>query len=149
MEKVFLNFTNHGSDTWEERQLEEARKYGEIVDLPFPNVDPCAREKDIEALGEECCREILRRRPAAVLCQGEFSLTFFVVTRLRAHGVKVLTACSERKVVQKGNVKSSIFEFAGFREYVYREQEEGKRASVSRMPSDVLAGAAKRRVPKP
>ena len=122
MEKVFINFTNHSSDAWEEKQLEAAGKYGQIVDLPFPNVCTHAGEKDIEALGEEYCEKILRQNPAAVLCQGEFSLTFFVVTRLRANGVKVLTACSERKVVQKGNVKSSIFEFAGFREYVYREQ---------------------------
>lgn len=118
MEGVFVNFTNHSSDTWEEKQLEEAGKYGRIVDLPFPSVYSEADEKDIELLGEKCCEEILKCSPAAVLCQGEFSLTFFVVARLRANGIKVLTACSERRVVQNGNVKRSVFEFAGFREYV-------------------------------
>lgn len=123
MEPVFVNFTNHSSDTWEEKQLEAAREYGQIVDLPFPNVHPGAGERDVEALGEECCERILRMEPAAVLCQGEFSLTFFVVTRLREKGIKVLTACSERKVVQSGKIKSSMFEFTGFREYTYTEKE--------------------------
>ena len=53
-ENIFVNFTNHSSEMWEEKQL--------------------------------------------------------------------YAACSERKTVQSGNVKSSIFEFVGFREYVYREQ---------------------------
>ena len=121
-ENIFVNFTNHSSEMWEEKQLYAARQYGRIVDLPFPNVHPDAKEQDIEILGEECCRKILEWEPGAVLCQGEFSLTFFVVSRLREKGVKVLTACSERKTVQSGNVRSNIFEFAGFREYVYREQ---------------------------
>lgn len=121
MERIFVNFTNHSSDTWEERQLEEARKYGEIVDLPFPGVYSNADEQDIKQLGEKYCEEILKWKPAAVLCQGEFSLAFFIVARLRTKGIKVLTACSERRVVQRGNVKSSVFEFAGFREYVYKE----------------------------
>ena len=38
MEKVFVNFTNHPSETWEEKQIEAAHQYGKIVDLPFPNV---------------------------------------------------------------------------------------------------------------
>ena len=117
MGKVFVNFTNHSSDTWEENQLEAARRYGPITDLPFPGVFPDAYEKDIEALGKKCCKQILELEPAAVLCQGEFSLTYFVAARLREKGVKVLTACSERRVVQKGNVKSSVFEFVRFREY--------------------------------
>lgn len=124
MRKFFVNFTNHSSDIWEENQRKAAQEYGEIVDLPFPAVHPDAKEQDIAALGEEYCRKILEWKPAAVLCQGEFSLTFFVVARLREKGVKVLTACSERRTVQNGNVKSSIFEFAGFREYVYRGQEK-------------------------
>lgn len=121
MEKVFVNFTNHPSETWEEKQIEAAHQYGKIVDLPFPNVYPNAGERDIEALGEAYCQKILEWKPEAVLCQGEFSLTFFVVSRLRARGIKVLTACSERKTVQHGKVKSSVFVFSGFREYVYND----------------------------
>lgn len=122
MGNIFVNFTNHPSEFWGKRQKEEAEKYGRIVDLPFPDVPPGAEEGEIQKLGEECCRRITEMEPAAVLCQGEFSLTFFAVTWLRERGIKVLTACSERKVVQNGNVKSSVFEFAGFREYVYTEE---------------------------
>lgn len=118
MGKVFVNFTNHPLDTWEERQAEAARRYGRIVDVPFPDVDPDAGEEDIRKLGEACCGKILEQEPAAVLCQGEFSLAFFVTARLRAKGLKVVTACSQRRVVQSGKVKSSVYEFVRFREYV-------------------------------
>lgn len=40
MEKAFVNFTNHPSEYWEEKQLKEALKYGKIYDLPFPAIDP-------------------------------------------------------------------------------------------------------------
>lgn len=34
---MFINLTNHPSDKWSKEQLEAARKYGEVVELVFPN----------------------------------------------------------------------------------------------------------------
>lgn len=36
---MLVSFTNHPSFQWGERQLREAEKYGDIVDIPFPAVD--------------------------------------------------------------------------------------------------------------
>ena len=59
--------------------------------------------------------------PLGVLCQGEFVTVFRIVTKLKAAGVKVYAACSERNVkeelVDGKSVKKVIFEFKGFREY--------------------------------
>ena len=37
---MFINYTNHPSASWGEKQTDEAKKYGEIVDMPFLNISP-------------------------------------------------------------------------------------------------------------
>ena len=37
---MFINFSNHASTRWGVPQKQAAKKYGEIVDMQFPNVDP-------------------------------------------------------------------------------------------------------------
>ena len=56
-----------------------------------------------------------------VLCQGEFTLTYAVVSRLLRFGVEVASAFSER-IVNEERVgeevrKISVFRFYGFRKY--------------------------------
>ena len=57
----------------------------------------------------------------AVMAQGEFTLTYAVVSRLKGMGITVVSAVSERVVteqVENGEVrKTALFRFAGFREY--------------------------------
>ena len=115
---VFVNFTNHPSQMWENVQIRAALHYGEsILDLLFPQVDPMADEIDLQNLAEEKTSEILSLHPTAVLCQGEFGLCFSVVRRLQKAGVRVLYACSERKVRVEGSTKTVQFDFVKFRRY--------------------------------
>lgn len=117
MKKVFVNFTNHPSSQWADVQKKEAMKYGEIVDIEFPKVNPAGTKDYILKLAEESVRRILQLRPAAVLCQGEFCLAYHVVTGLKKEGVRVVAACSERIVKQNENIKEVTFVFQQFREY--------------------------------
>lgn len=48
--KVFINLSNHRSNNWDENQINEAKKYGEIIDIDFPVVNPLADEKVISDL---------------------------------------------------------------------------------------------------
>ena len=48
--KVFINLSNHRSNNWDENQINEAKKYGEIIDIDFPVVNPLADEKAISDL---------------------------------------------------------------------------------------------------
>lgn len=115
---IFVNFTNHKMSKWSEKQKKEAGRYGEIVDIPFPNVAPDWTEKEIEQTAEHCYQKIMDCHPKAVLCQGEFTLAFSVAKKLRRSGVKVLAACSERQVTEgKKGEKISVFNFVRFREY--------------------------------
>lgn len=118
----FVNFSNHPFAHWAEPQLGAARQYGEIQDFPFPSVDPALDENEVLILAEKYADEILRLAPAAVMCQGEFSLCFAVTQLLHTKGVMVLCACSERKVEEYVNDEGSVgkrveFAFVRFRSY--------------------------------
>ncbi len=113
----FINFTNHPSDRWEEEQRKAALEYGEIIDLPFPNVSPQGDEQYIDRMAGECVSQILQFHPAAVLCQGEFCLAYQVICRLREKGIQVVAACSERIAREVGQKKETVFAFVQFRGY--------------------------------
>ena len=119
--KKFINFTNHPSFAWSEKQTAEAEKYGEIEDYPFPAVPATYDEEEVWQLAQKCATEIMRKGPAAVLCQGEYSLAFAAAFLLRQKSVKVLAACSERCVneTEENGItrRESIFQFVRFREF--------------------------------
>ncbi len=117
VDKTFVNFTNHSSDCWEEKQKEEALKYGKITDIAFPAVNPEGDESYIEKLTETCMEKIMSLHPGAVLCQGEFCLSYRIVRRLCEKGIPVLSACSMRIVKEEGRKKEVTFEFRRFRRY--------------------------------
>lgn len=117
MEQYFINFSNHESACWSEKQIQSANVYGRIIDIPFPQVDPACTEADVRRIGDEYLKRIMELQPAAVLCQGEFSVSYYVIRKLKLQGVTVVAACSKRNTVMDGNKKISQFEFEKFREY--------------------------------
>lgn len=117
MGHTFVNFTNHPSDKWEPQQRQSALAYGEIIDMPFPEVKAEADEDEIAEMAADCVHKILELDPCSVLCQGEFCLTFQVVKMLKEQGITVLAACSRREVRVYGNKKEVTFRFVRFRRY--------------------------------
>lgn len=117
MEKYFINLTNHPSAKWDINQIKEAEKYGKIIDIPFPTVDSSGDEKYIRELCNVTFDKIMEYKPEAVLCQGEFTLVYQLVRRLKECNITVLAACSQRNVIEHGNKKEVIFEFTQFRKY--------------------------------
>jgi len=63
---MLINLTNHPSYTWSDEQIMAfEEKYGEIVDLPFPNVPPRMSKYDVDVLAWQYvkkCDEILSSR---------------------------------------------------------------------------------------
>lgn len=120
---IFINFTNHSSDKWSEEQINSASQYGNIVDISFPSVPAFYDEEQIQQTANAYSQKILDYFPAAVLCQGEFTLVFAVVNTLLKHGITVLSACSDRitteTILPDGTLKKiSNFKFVKFRKYV-------------------------------
>ena len=123
MNAYFINFTNHPSSSWSKEQIKAVReKYdSEIIDVSFPPVSASADESEIKEQAMKCDERICSYAPAAVMCQGEFGLTYHVVNMLKKRGTRVVYSCSERRTVEKktdsGTVKTSEFCFVRFREY--------------------------------
>ena len=117
MTGCFVNYSNHPSSKWSEEQLAAANEIGTIVDILFPDVDPSATKEDITNMARESVNEIVAYDPTAVLCQGEFTLCFSVVSMLKQRGIKVVAACSKRMVEETPKGKISKFTFEQFREY--------------------------------
>lgn len=118
---LFLNLSNHSSDKWGEAQLDAARAYGKVVDMPFPEIDPGATTEEIYILAEEYAEEITSRYPdrdLTVHIMGEMTFCFRLVTLLHARGVRCVASTTQRKTSELADgKKESIFEFQEFREY--------------------------------
>ena len=119
---IVINFTNHPSKLWDAAQKEAASKYGEIVDVPFPQVNENANSEEVIQLAQKYVDKIIEMNPAMVVCQGEFCLTYYVVKQLKENSIKVMAACSKRETYEIQNddgsvVKTAVFKFVQFREY--------------------------------
>ncbi len=119
---MLVNFSNHPSASWPEDQRRAAEKYGEIVDRPFPMVNAEWSEEEVRQTARREADAICALQPAAVVCQGEFTLTYAVVRLLVDRGITVLAACSNRVAKEfispEGEVtRKSVFRFVRFRSY--------------------------------
>lgn len=120
---MLINLSNHPSQSWSEKQLTAAREqYGELTDIPFPPVSADSSRDKIQSIADELVEKIMTMKPDAVMCQGEFTLTYAVVSRLKQRGITIISACSERVAEEKllpdgRSEKVMIFDFVQFREY--------------------------------
>ena len=83
---MFINFSNHPSARWSAEQTAAAIEFGDIVDLPFPDVPAGADTAAVSGLADEYCARILSLGADVVLVQGEMSLSFAVAGRLQRNG---------------------------------------------------------------
>lgn len=122
---MFLNITNHPVSEWPQKQIDFVHeKYGEIVEIPYPQINPTWTNEDIRRAVTELADQIDEMHPSAILVMGEFSLIFQMIDCLLQRGHKVLTACSVRNTVVKSNpdgtrTKIAKYDFQCFREYEY------------------------------
>lgn len=119
---TFVNFSNHPSYMWGSKQFSSGEVYGDIVDLPFPSVPATFNETQISSLAAEYVDKILALDPSAVMCQGEYTLSFAVAKRLTHLGIPVFSACSERgteDIIREdgSTIRSNVFKFVQFRQY--------------------------------
>jgi hypothetical protein len=120
---MLINFTNHKSQNWSAEQLAASQIYGNVFDMPFPEVDPSEDEAYISDLANLYAAQIAELNPTAVLCQGEMTLAFALVSKLCEYGVMTIAACSKRKVIETRGangetVKCATFVFTRYRKYL-------------------------------
>jgi len=116
---MFINLSNHPSSGWSLKQLKAAKKYGEVIDLAFPNIEPQFSSKDVNELADIIAEGVVEIDDHAVVhIMGEMTFTYAVVFRLKARGITCLASTTERNTIMMPNgTKVSDFKFVQFREY--------------------------------
>lgn len=122
IEKTFVNVSNHPVKFWDPEQLEAAKRWGPVKEIPFPLVDPDWNEEQLIELAKDYILKIQKENPAVVMVQGEYGFTYALIQLLKERNIKVVYACTQRDVSEqkneKGeNIKISKFKFIKFREY--------------------------------
>ena len=118
---LFINLSNHPSSQWGENQLAEAKKLGEIVDMVFPVVNPCATTMELDEMAQKLVddiRKLAGENNITVHVMGEMSLTYKVVQKLISWGIRCVCSTTQRIVTEDADGrKVTEFHFEQFRDY--------------------------------
>ena len=60
---MFVNCSNHPSSKWSEKQIKEAKKWGNVVDYPFPAVPLTASKLELGAVADKLLNDICELNP--------------------------------------------------------------------------------------
>lgn len=121
--RIFINLSNHPSSKWSEKQLAQANLYGEIIDLPFPDVDADGSEEYITQLVKTTLSQIKElqkgtEQDSTIHIMGEMTFTYAMVNTLKAEGYKCVASTTKRNTIElEDGTKQSLFTFNKFREY--------------------------------
>lgn len=116
---MLINFSNYPSEKWQSNQKKEAeKKYGKVMDMAFPTVDPEFDSDEVEAMVQEYIPRIQGLDPDAVLIMGEMTFTYKMIKKLKENSIPCIASTTQRRVQDKeGGQKVSIFKFIRFRKY--------------------------------
>lgn len=118
---MLINLSNHPSSNWSGDQLDAAKKYGEIVDMQFPNISPDASSDQIAVLVNEYFEKIQQMGSnlnVVIHLMGEMTFTFLLLKCLQNAGYKCIASTTQRIVEDiDANEKKVLFKFCQFREY--------------------------------
>lgn len=121
LHKLFINLSNHPSSQWKEEQLCAARDFGEIMDMPFPQVNPDAMAEDVNSIANDLVDKIKvleSDNDVVVHVMGEMGLTYCIVKKLSAIGIRCVCSTSYRIVKEEDEGKRLVeFHFNKFRDY--------------------------------
>lgn len=118
---LLINLSNHPSSLWDSNQLQAASVYGEVVDIPFPEIDPNATEDEITNLTGEFLGKIQQFAQSAsvtVHLMGEFTFCFALALALNKSGIECVASTTRRDVtLDDSGTKQVKFHFTRFRKY--------------------------------
>ena len=118
---LFVNLSNHHSSSWGKNQVVEAEKYGGIVDLDFPCIDPLATSHEIGLLAVDYMDkivELLKGDTGVIHIMGESNFCFALITLLIKEGIDCLASTTHRNVINLPSGEKVVqFEFCQFRKY--------------------------------
>ena len=119
---MLINLTNHPSALWDTAQLAAAQQqFGNVVDIPFPDVNPAGDEQYITSLADQHLDKVLsvaNGQQATVHLMGEMTFTVALLKRLQKHNIPCVASTTQRIVQELPNgEKKARFQFLKFRNY--------------------------------
>ncbi len=121
---MLINLSNHPVSSWDEKQNRAASVYGQLLDMPFPVIDPRAGSEDIVNLAvqyEIKIRHIQSEQingTFAVHIMGELTFCFALIARLQQSGITCIASTTTRETEDNPDGSKTVkFGFVGFREY--------------------------------
>lgn len=121
---MLINLSNHPCSSWSEKQLKAAnKKFGKVIDLPFPLISPRANSKQVQAKAYKYLSKIVdllklsNDKDNAVHLMGEFTFVYHLVNLLKKKKIKVIVSTTDRIVEERDSKKIVTFSFVKFREY--------------------------------
>lgn len=118
---MFINLSNHNSSNWTEEQIAAAKRFGEIVDINFPEIAPEADKDSIASLAEEYAQILSEKynpKEDVVHIMGEMCFCFQAIGKLKSSGFRCLASTTKRIVqTDENGWKKSYFSFVRFRDY--------------------------------
>lgn len=121
---MLINLSNHPSATWDAQQIKAARIYSEILDIPFPDIDPEWSEQEVSKLAEKYFLEINElisghSDNVVVHLMGEYVFCHILSNMLNENGIETIASTSKRvSVLNADGSKTIQFRFVRFRKYI-------------------------------
>ena len=123
---MLINLSNHPSKDWGGLQTDTAiNKYGSILDVNFPKIDPTWETDKIIRLTDRYYSEITnlikvnytKNEKNAVHVMGELTFVYHLVKQLSSSGITCVVSTSNRIVEENNGKKIVQFNFGNFREF--------------------------------
>ena len=118
---MLLNLSNHPSTNWSTEQMSLAhQQFGEVVDMPYPKIEPLLDTEGVIVLAKAYCETILHKNKThlTVHLMGEMSFCFALTKMLQQKGILVVCSTTDRTVLEeKDGKKTMLFRFQQFRPY--------------------------------
>lgn len=125
---MLINVSNHLSIDWSKEKKEIAnRLWGEIVDMPFPEIDPnwggskvCDAAYNFSDIIRQKINESSDKINAVYIMEGEMSFTYSLIHVLMDSYILCVASTSKQiKQEDKNGNKTIISQFVKFRKYPY------------------------------
>ncbi len=119
---MLYNISNHPCADWDTAQMTAALELaGEIIDVEFPSVSPCAASIEIKELAQSYASKLAVDMVPGVdvaHVMGEMTFCYALVRALQQLGVRCFASTTTRQVSYNAlGQKVSQFHFVMFREY--------------------------------